>query len=114
MQSKDLDWVVSAIDINRDTGGNLSEILQKVSTTIRERGEDRTAGADADGRRPTVRLGIPRLFMPFAMLAWQWRVNPDNFALLTEGVGLVFLAFGGVLLVVGSLWVGRIVNSEAL
>jgi tight adherence protein B len=38
MESKDLEWVVSAIDINRETGGNLSEILQAVSGTIRERG----------------------------------------------------------------------------
>ena len=37
MESKDLEWVVSAIDINRDTGGNLSEILNTVSATIRER-----------------------------------------------------------------------------
>ena len=37
MESKDLEWVVSAIDINRDTGGNLSEILDTVSATIRER-----------------------------------------------------------------------------
>ena len=38
MQSKDLGWVVSAIEINRGPGGNLSEILQTVSTTIRARG----------------------------------------------------------------------------
>ena len=37
MESKDLEWVVSAIDINRETGGNLSEILGTVSATIRER-----------------------------------------------------------------------------
>ena len=38
MESKDLEWVVSAIDINRETGGNLSEILHKVGATVRERG----------------------------------------------------------------------------
>ena len=37
MESEDLEWVVAAIDINRDTGGNLSEILNTVSATIRER-----------------------------------------------------------------------------
>ena len=54
------------------------------------------------------------LFIPFVMLLWQWRVNPENFSLLTEGIGLVFLVIGGVLLVVGSFWVRRIVNSVAL
>lgn len=112
MNSKDLEWVVSAIDINRDTGGNLSEILQKVGTTIRERARigRQVRTLTAEGRLSARIL----LFMPFGMLLWQWRVNPENFELLTEGVGLVFLAIGGVLLVVGSLWVRKIVNSVAL
>ncbi len=29
MESKDLEWVVSAIDIDRETGGNLSEVLDR-------------------------------------------------------------------------------------
>ena len=112
MDSKDLEWIVSAIDINRDTGGNLSEILQKVSMTIRERArigrEVRTLTAEG-------RLSARILFvMPFALLLWQWRVNPDNFSKLTEGIGPVFLAIAGVLLVLGTLWVRRIVNSVAL
>jgi tight adherence protein B len=112
MDSKDLEWVVSAIDINRDTGGNLSEILQKVSMTIRERARigRQVRTLTAEGRLSARIL----LVMPFAMLLWQWRVNPDNLAKLTEGVGLVFLAVAGILLVLGSLWVRRIVNSVAL
>ena len=112
MDSKDLEWVVSAIDINRDTGGNLSEILQKVSMTIRERARigRQVRTLTAEGRLSARIL----LFMPFAMLLWQWRVNPDNFARLTEGVGLALLAVAGILLVLGSLWVRRIVNSVAL
>jgi Flp pilus assembly protein TadB len=48
------------------------------------------------------------------MLLWQWRVNPENFELLTSGVGLIALGFAGMLMVVGSLWVRKIVNSVAL
>ncbi len=112
MDSKDLEWVVSAIDINRDTGGNLSEILQKVSMTIRERARigRQVRTLTAEGRLSARIL----LILPFAMLLWQWRVNPDNLAKLTEGIGLIFLAIAGVLLVLGSLWVRRIVNSVAL
>lgn len=112
MDSKDLEWVVSAIDINRDTGGNLSEILQKVSTTIRERARigRQVRTLTAEGRLSARIL----MLMPFGMLLWQWRVNPDNFALLTEGAGLVLLGIGGILLLLGSLWVRRIVNSVAL
>jgi tight adherence protein B len=48
---------------------------------------------------------------PLVMLLWQWRVNPDNFELLTDGAGLVFLIIAGLLMIVGSVWVQRLVNS---
>jgi tight adherence protein B len=112
MRSKDLEWVVSAIDINRDTGGNLSEILERVSTTIRERGriarQVRTLTAEG---RLSARILIA---LPFLMLAWQARSNPDGFELLTYGAGLVALVFAGILLTIGAVWVNRIVNSVAL
>lgn len=112
MQSKDLEWMVSAIDINRDTGGNLSEILDRVSATIRERGriarQVRTLTAEG---RLSARILI---VLPFLMLAWQWRSNPDSFELLTYGAGLVALALAGILMVIGAVWVNRIVNSVAL
>src|SRR5207344_493109 len=37
MKNSDLEWVVGAIDINRETGGNLSDILATVNDTIRDR-----------------------------------------------------------------------------
>lgn len=112
MGSKDLDWVVSAIDINRETGGNLSEILQTVGTTIRDRGkmarEVRTL--TAEGRTSA---GILTAF-PVLMALWQWWANPENFALLLHGGGLVALVIAGVLMVLGTIWVHRIVNSVSL
>jgi hypothetical protein len=48
------------------------------------------------------------------MAFWQWRTNPENFALLTHGVGLVALIVAALLLITGSIWVRRIVNSVAL
>lgn len=112
MESKDLDWVVSAIDINRETGGNLSEILSTVSGTIRERGTmaRHVRTLTAEGRMSArILTGLP-----FAMALWQWRVNPDHFALLTHGAGLVALVFAGVLMLVGSAWVRKVVNSVVL
>jgi tight adherence protein B len=112
MGSKDLEWLVGAIDINRETGGNLSDVLDSVSATIRERGriarQVRTLTAEG-------RLSARILFaMPLVMLVWQWRASPQNFELLTSGIGLVALVVAGVLLVVGIVWVNRIVNSVAL
>jgi len=112
MESQDLEWVVSAIDINRETGGNLSEILHRVSSTIRERARiaRHVRTLTAEGRLSAQIL----TGLPLVMLVWQWRVNPDNFALLTEGVGLIALAVAGILIVLGGLWVHRVVNSVAL
>lgn len=112
MKSKDLEWVVAAIDINRDTGGNLSEILDRVSDTVRERGRiTRQVRTLTSEGRLSARILIA---LPFLMLAWQWRANPDNFALFTYGVGLVALVIAGILMVLGAVWVHRIVNSVAL
>ena len=112
MGSKDLEWLVGAIDINRETGGNLSEVLDSVGATIRERGriarQVRTLTAEG---RLSARILIA---MPLVMLAWQWRASPDNFELLTYGVGLAALVVAGILLVVGAVWVNRIVKSVAL
>jgi tight adherence protein B len=112
MESKDLEWVVSAIDINRETGGNLSEILSTVSATIRERRRiaRHVRTLTAEGRLSARILTV----LPLAMIAWQWRVNPGNFSLLLHGAGLAALVVAGILMLVGAAWVRRIVNSVVL
>jgi tight adherence protein B len=112
MDSKDLEWVVSAIDINRETGGNLSEILNTVAVTIRERQRmsRHVRTLTAEGRLSARILTV----LPLAMMLWQRLVNPESFALLTHGVGLVALVAAGVLVMLGSIWVRRIVTSIAL
>ncbi len=112
MDSKDLEWVVSAIDINRDTGGNLSEVLYTVSATIRERQRlaRHVSTLTAEGRLSARILAA----MPFLMALLQWRTNPDNFALLLHGPGLTALIVAGILMLIGGFWVHRIVNSIAL
>jgi tight adherence protein B len=106
MQSKDLEWVVSAIDINRDTGGNLSEILDRVSATIRERGRiarqvrTLTAEGPAVGSHPH---GIPAVD---ARCGSGVRTR-TTFELLTYGVGLVALVIAGILMILGGIWVTR-------
>ena len=52
--------------------------------------------------------------MPIVMGLWQWRANPESFAAMTRGGGLVALVIAGVLMVVGTFWVRRIVNSLAV
>jgi tight adherence protein B len=112
MDSKDLEWVVSAIDINRETGGNLSEILNTVSGTIRERRRmaRHVRTLTAEGRMSARILTA----LPLLIAFWQWRVNPEQFALLTYGAGLLALIVAGILMVVGAVWVRKITTSVAL
>jgi tight adherence protein B len=112
MDNVDLEWVVGAIDINRDTGGNLSETLGKVSDTVRDRGrmQRQVLTLTAEGRLSARLL----MGLPFLMGLWQWRTNPAAFSLLFHGFGLFALICGGFLLLAGWYWVRRIVNSIAL
>jgi tight adherence protein B len=112
MDSKDLEWVVSAIDINRDTGGNLSEILNTVSATIRDR--QRMARHVKTLTAEGVFSARVLTAMPFFMALMQWRTNPEMFALLTHMPGALALIVGGILMIIGWFWMRRLVNSIAL
>ena len=84
----------------------------RVSATVRERQRmaRHVRTLTAEGRLSARILTA----LPFLMALWQWRTNPDNFALLTHGAGLVALIIAGILMVLGTIWVRKIVNSIAL
>ncbi len=73
--SDDLDFVISAINVQREVGGNLSEILDTISFTIRERvrikGEIRVITAQ-------VRVsGIILSLIPVGLTLVLWFLNPE-------------------------------------
>jgi len=73
--SPDLDFVVTAINVQREVGGNLSEILDTISFTIRERvrikGEVRTLTAQVRTS------GTVLSFIPFGLTLVLWFLNPE-------------------------------------
>lgn len=73
--SEDLDFVITAVNVQREVGGNLSEILDTISFTIRERvrikGEIRVMTA-------TVRTSATVLsLIPVFLAAALWFVSPE-------------------------------------
>ncbi len=58
--SKDFEWVVMAIKIQRQVGGNLAELLDTVAATMREREYVRRQVRRAGRRRKALRLGVGR------------------------------------------------------
>jgi len=108
MDSQDLDWVVGAIDINRDTGGNLAEILDNVNSTMRERQRigRKVRTHTAEGRLSAkIMMAIPCL-----LFLLQWRVNPEGTSNFFSGLGLVALGTALVLMFLGWLWIRKIVS----
>jgi tight adherence protein B len=73
--SEDLDFVITAINVQREVGGNLSEILDTISFTIRERvrikGEIRVMTASV--RTSGAVLSMIPVFLSLAL----WFVSPD-------------------------------------
>ncbi len=73
--SEDLDFVITAINVQREVGGNLSEILDTISFTIRERvrikGEIRVMTAQV--RTSATILSMIPLFLTIAL----WFISPE-------------------------------------
>ena len=109
MQSEDFDWVVQAIEIQREVGGDLAAVLDNVTTTIRDRTRVRLQidTLTAEGRIS----GIVLFCLPVAMLLYMAVANPAYIGELTTSfAGIVMLAVGGGLLFIGGFWLRRIVR----
>jgi tight adherence protein B len=109
--SPDFRWAVLAVNIQREVGGNLAEILDNVSDTLRERAMMRrqVRVLTAEGRLSAWVLAI----LPFAIALYMFAVNPKYISLLfTKQIGLVMLGVGGVLMVLGILWMRKIVDID--
>lgn len=111
MASKDFSWVVMAIRVQREVGGNLAGVLTTVSATMRERGMLRrhVRGLSAEGRLSAyILIGLP-LFLALYMLT----LRPEYIRpLYTTGLGIVMIIAAGLLLSIGSFWMSRMVKVE--
>jgi tight adherence protein B len=108
---QDLRIVATAIMIQRESGGNLAEVLDKTSHVIRERFRlKRQVGVHtAQGRMTGWVLTLLPVFLGTAL----YFVNPDMMSMLWKnplGVKLLWTSFG--MLVVGGLIIRHIVNMD--
>jgi tight adherence protein B len=111
MASQDFAWIVMAIRIHREVGGNLSEILTTVAATIRERERLRrqVRGLSAEGRLSAWILGgLPPIFATYLILVRPEYIKP----LFTDPLGITLLVVMVVLMAAGIFWLSRIVKVE--
>jgi tight adherence protein B len=109
VRSTDFDWVVQAIEIQREVGGDLAEILDAVGTTIRDRNRVRrqVQALSAEGRLSAWVLMV----LPFAMASVMFVTNRTYLSTLwSSSLGVALVLGGAVLLAIGALWLRRIVK----
>jgi tight adherence protein B len=109
MDSDDFRWVAQAIDIQRSVGGDLAQILDTVSETIRERNQIRRQikSLSAEGRISAYIL----IAIPFALAAFILLMAPEYIApLWTTTAGRVAVAGGGLLMLAGVAWIRRLIR----
>ena len=111
--SDDLDFVITAINVQREVGGNLSEILDVISFTIRERvrikGEIRVLTSQVRTS------GTAMALIPIFLTVFLWFLNPEYMgAFFLKGLGCGLAAFGlaGALIVSGYFIMMKIANIE--
>ena len=119
--SEDLDLVITAVNIQREVGGNLAEVLDTISFTIRERvrikGEIRTL--TAQGRVSGWIISLLPIVLGFILFL----INPEYVSqlwvreepwILPQVIpcGWLVMAFSGMMIGAGAYAISRIVNIE--
>ena len=110
-QSQDFAWVVMAIRIQRQVGGNLGELLNTVSDTMREREYMRrqVSALAAEGKMSAWVLGgLPPAFLGYLLVARRSYVM----ILFTDPRGWLMIGAMGVMLGLGILWMNKLANVE--
>jgi len=105
----DLSYFVVAVLIQRETGGNLTELLDGLSAMMRKRFQlfEKVRALSAEGRISGWILGI----MPFVMAGVISVINPEFLSLLLDDpLGMKLVIGALVFMVIGALWMWRIVK----
>jgi tight adherence protein B len=109
MGSQDFVWVIQAVSINREVGGNLADVLDGVGNTIRERNQVRrqVKALAAEGKLSAYVL----MALPVGIVGILAITSPTYVAAFVSGlVGYAMLAAALFLLVVGGIWLRKVVR----
>jgi tight adherence protein B len=105
----DLRFFVTSVAIQRQTGGDLAEILDKIGYVVRERFRilGQVKALTGEGRLS----GIVLIALPFALFGFMLNVKPDYVeALWTTELGKKMSLFAIIAQILGALVIRKIVN----
>jgi tight adherence protein B len=111
VNSEDLTIMIRAIEIARQTGGNLTEVFDKISAMIRERMriQKRIMALTSQGRLQGIVVGIMPVFLVTAMFVLDSEMMISFF---TAPVGIIIAAAAVILEVAGALMIRKIINID--
>jgi len=112
MDCNDLRWVVMATRIQREVGGNLAEVLRNTVDTMRERAQTRrhVRALSAEGRLS----GYILVGLPVVLGGWLTFSKPQYMSpLFTTPIGIMLVAGGVGLIIVGAFWIRALIKVEA-
>jgi tight adherence protein B len=110
-RSQDFEWAVMAIEIQREVGGNLAEVLSTVANTMLQRNRLRgeIKALTAEGRLSAIILGA----LPFVMFLFLYLTNRTYLEpLLTNTFGQIAMGVGLILIAAGIFWLKKIVDID--
>ena len=108
---QDLKIVITAILIQRESGGNLAEVFDKAAYVIRERFrlKRQVRVHTAQGRL----TGWILTFLPVALGLGLYLINPESMSLLwTRPIGVKLLYLSAAMTITGGLIIRKIVNMD--
>jgi tight adherence protein B len=109
MDSEDFRWIGQAIQINREVGGDLAEVLEQVAGTIRERSEIKghVRSLSAEGKMSAYIL----MALPIAVAMFVGMVNPGYLNVFIEKpIGHLLVGVSFLMFVLGGFWMSRIIK----
>jgi tight adherence protein B len=109
MPNLDLKFFVTAVAIQKQAGGDMAEILDKIGYIIRERFKimGQVQALTGEGRIS----GVVLMALPIALFFAVYYLNPTYVMLLfTEAIGRKMIAVAVVLQILGAITIKKIVN----
>jgi tight adherence protein B len=109
MPNMDFGFFATAVAIQRQAGGDLAEILDKIGHIVRERFRilGQVQALTGEGRIS----GIVLMALPIALFFAVWHMNPDYvMQLFTDELGRKMVAVAAVLQVLGAICIKKIID----
>ena len=111
VDSQDLRYFIVSVILQRETGGNLAEVMESISRIIRERFKfrDKVRVLSAEGKLS----GVLLCALPFLTMAYLQFTNPNYLTVLfTDPTGKIIAAISGTMMSLGILLMRKTTNID--